>query len=148
MKFLFGPWQISSSEIRRVVARFNQLTMDEVSDMFQSAQIIAKQLEKVHNADSMTITIQDGEAAGQSVPHVHIHLIPRHKGDWMNNDDIYQEIDLKEAELGTVISKDSEHKPLKKIVPDSLRVARTFEEMGKEAESLRPLFRQYEDIWK
>lgn len=28
-----------------------------------------------------TIGINDGPAAGQTVPHVHIHLIPRYKGD-------------------------------------------------------------------
>ncbi|KAJ3275259.1 hypothetical protein HDV01_000986 [Terramyces sp. JEL0728] len=91
---------------------------------------------------------KDGEAAGQSVPHVHIHLIPRHKGDWMDNDEIYPEIDRKEAELGTAISKDSGQKPLKKIVPDALRAARSFEDMGKEADLLRPLFEQFEDIWR
>jgi diadenosine tetraphosphate (Ap4A) HIT family hydrolase len=28
-----------------------------------------------------TIGINDGRAAGQTVPHVHLHLIPRHYGD-------------------------------------------------------------------
>jgi diadenosine tetraphosphate (Ap4A) HIT family hydrolase len=31
--------------------------------------------------DSHTIGINDGEAAGQTVTHVPIHLIPRYKGD-------------------------------------------------------------------
>lgn len=39
------------------------------------------------------MVIQDGEHAGQSVPHVHVHLLPRHKGDFTNNDDIYGEIE-------------------------------------------------------
>lgn len=31
-----------------------------------------------------TIGINDGPVAGQTVPHVHIHLIPRHEGDVPN----------------------------------------------------------------
>ena len=31
--------------------------------------------------DSFNIGINDGAAAGQTVPHLHIHLIPRYKGD-------------------------------------------------------------------
>ena len=31
--------------------------------------------------DSFNIGINDGVAAGQTVPHLHIHLIPRYKGD-------------------------------------------------------------------
>ena len=31
--------------------------------------------------DSYNIGVNDGPAAGQTVPHVHMHLIPRFKGD-------------------------------------------------------------------
>lgn len=33
------------------------------------------------NPDGYNIGINDGPAAGQTVPHLHIHLIPRFKGD-------------------------------------------------------------------
>jgi diadenosine tetraphosphate (Ap4A) HIT family hydrolase len=36
------------------------------------------------NPDAYTIGINDGPAAGQSIPHVHIHLIPRFRGDREN----------------------------------------------------------------
>lgn len=36
---------------------------------------------------------QDGPQAGQSVPHVHIHCLPRRPGDFKRNDDIYDAID-------------------------------------------------------
>ena len=38
------------------------------------------------------ITYQDGPEAGQTVPHVHIHVIPRKKGDFEKNDEIYDAV--------------------------------------------------------
>lgn len=37
--------------------------------------------------------LQDGVHAGQSVPHVHIHVLPRRPGDFEKNDDVYDAID-------------------------------------------------------
>jgi diadenosine tetraphosphate (Ap4A) HIT family hydrolase len=37
-------------------------------------------------------TFQDGPQAGQTVAHVHIHVIPRKKGDFENNDEIYDAV--------------------------------------------------------
>jgi diadenosine tetraphosphate (Ap4A) HIT family hydrolase len=34
-----------------------------------------------HQPDGFNIGINDGVAAGQTVPHVHIHVIPRYYGD-------------------------------------------------------------------
>ncbi|KAI8892922.1 HIT-like domain-containing protein [Globomyces pollinis-pini] len=162
MKLLFGPHTIRASEIfftskysfglvnlkpvvpghvlvisRRVVDRVTNLTPDEVSDMFQSAQLISTEIEKFHKAESMTITVQDGPKAGQTVPHVHIHLIPRRTGDWLENDDIYPEIERKEKELG---------KELKRV--DADRVAREPNEMANEAAIYRKMFKQYDNIWE
>lgn len=36
--------------------------------------------------------MQDGPQAGQTVPHVHIHVLPRKQGDFENNDEIYNEV--------------------------------------------------------
>ena len=37
---------------------------------------------------------QDGEQAGQTIPHVHVHIIPRVAGDFLNNDQIYVEVTI------------------------------------------------------
>ena len=42
---------------------------------------------------AFNVAVQDGRAAGQSVPHVHVHILPRLAGDFENNDDIYQELE-------------------------------------------------------
>jgi diadenosine tetraphosphate (Ap4A) HIT family hydrolase len=36
---------------------------------------------RTHKPDGFNIGINEGPAAGQSVPHLHIHLIPRFLGD-------------------------------------------------------------------
>ena len=38
------------------------------------------------------LTIQDGPQAGQTVPHVHIHILPRKRGDFEKNDEIYDAV--------------------------------------------------------
>ena len=39
------------------------------------------QLDEEYQPDGYNIGINDGASAGQTVPHVHIHLIPRYVGD-------------------------------------------------------------------
>lgn len=45
---------------------------------------VRMQLSQRFHPDGFNIGINIGDAAGQTVPHVHIHLIPRYKGDVTN----------------------------------------------------------------
>lgn len=56
------------------------------------AQRVGAGVEEFHKASSLTLTIQDGPQAGQTVPHVHIHVLPRTAGDFLVNDQIYDKI--------------------------------------------------------
>ncbi|KAJ3199797.1 hypothetical protein HK099_003005, partial [Clydaea vesicula] len=124
--------------------RFSELDNEEVVDIFETVQKVSKVIEKEYNAESMTLTIQDGPSAGQTVPHFHVHIIPRRKGDFANNDDIYNAIDEKSKEALIELQK-------KKVkVDNENRKARTQDEMAKESEKLRlQYFKdcQFEDIW-
>ena len=42
---------------------------------------------------SYNVAVQDGKEAGQSVSHVHVHILPRIANDFVNNDDVYEELD-------------------------------------------------------
>eukprot|EP00976_Prorocentrum_cordatum_P070289 1179868-Prorocentrum_minimum.AAC.4 len=53
------------------------------------AQRVGSKLEPHFDAASLTFAIQDGAAAGQTVPHVHIHILPRKFGDFEKNDEVY-----------------------------------------------------------
>ena len=48
------------------------MSKEEVNDIWQSAKMIGIELQKHYNCTSLTFSMQDGPAAGQTVPHVHV----------------------------------------------------------------------------
>ena len=48
------------------------------------AKKIAAALKKTYNCDGINILQNNGEAAGQTVFHLHVHVIPRFNGDTIN----------------------------------------------------------------
>lgn len=74
---------------KRIIARMEEMTKDEIKELFSTATLISSKLEKFHNAKSSTVTVQDGPFAGQTVKHVHCHVMPRKPGDFEENDEIY-----------------------------------------------------------
>ncbi len=49
--------------------------------LFALATVVARSLKKVLQCDGLNIIQNNGEVAGQTVKHFHMHLIPRYKGD-------------------------------------------------------------------
>lgn len=47
--------------------KFTEMSNDEVKDLFLAVQKVQKANELVHNTNSSTIVIQDGQEAGQTV---------------------------------------------------------------------------------
>lgn len=74
---------------KRIIPRVEQMTVEETKDLFVASRRVAKVLDTHHDAQSTTITVQDGEFAGQTVRHVHFHVMPRKPGDFLHNDEIY-----------------------------------------------------------
>lgn len=54
---------------------------DEISYLFSAVKEITELLAEKLSPDGFTIGINHGAAAGQAVPHIHIHVIPRFKDD-------------------------------------------------------------------
>lgn len=52
----------------RVARRLEDLSPEEVADLFQTTVKVQKVVERVYNANSSTICVQDGQFAGQTVP--------------------------------------------------------------------------------
>ena len=133
---------------QRVVPRLSELTAPETSDLFLTVQRVGRMLERVYQASSLNIAIQDGVDAGQSVPHVHVHVIPRHYADLDNrggSDAIYDMMDGDEGDLGKQYkhrdySRDLKDRDQQKSFtgPDAeARKPRTEEDMTAEADQLR-----------
>ena len=69
---------------RRHVASFFDLTQEERQDMFNMVDEVKRILDDRFHPDGYNIGVNIGEAAGQSIFHVHLHLIPRYSGDVPN----------------------------------------------------------------
>ena len=66
---------------RRHVGSFFILTRDERDCLLELLDRAKADLDAELKPAAYNIGVNDGEAAGQTVPHVHIHLIPRFAGD-------------------------------------------------------------------
>ena len=66
---------------KRHVDSFFDLTDEERHAASDAIFTVKQQLDACHVPDGYNIGINVGEAAGQTVHHVHIHLIPRYKDD-------------------------------------------------------------------
>ncbi|XP_023056384.1 bis(5'-adenosyl)-triphosphatase isoform X2 [Piliocolobus tephrosceles] len=56
----------------------------------QVTQRVGTVVEKHFHGTSLTFSMQDGPEAGQTVKHVHVHVLPRKTGDFHRNDSIYE----------------------------------------------------------
>jgi diadenosine tetraphosphate (Ap4A) HIT family hydrolase len=60
------------------------MTADEYSDAFTLVRQAKDMLQKQFKPAGFNVGVNCGEAAGQSVLHAHIHIIPRYAGDVPN----------------------------------------------------------------
>uniref|UniRef100_A0A0N5A7V0 Nitrilase and fragile histidine triad fusion protein NitFhit n=1 Tax=Syphacia muris TaxID=451379 RepID=A0A0N5A7V0_9BILA len=82
------PGHVLVSPIR-MVHRLTDLTDCETADLFIVAKKIQAMLEKYYGTSSSSVAVQDGPHAGQTVPHVHVHILPRKEGDFGSNPDAF-----------------------------------------------------------
>jgi bis(5'-adenosyl)-triphosphatase len=149
--------------------RLTDMDAAEVLDLFASVQVIQRMLaayyfgetearaddtEEVHKG-SFNIAIQDGPEAGQTVPHLHVHVLPRIRGATAKNaltevDDLYEKMADEPGNVGghqwdAVLAAAHQTQfgdrpqPGGKFpkIEDSFREARTMAEMEAEAAAFR-----------
>ena len=94
------------------------------------------------------VALQDGRASGQTVPHVHFHVLPRRlQGDRFagsHNDEVYLQLEKQEGTLPHDLTSPSQDgsgspEPLR-MDADAAREPRTHEDMEREAKWLAGFF--------
>jgi histidine triad (HIT) family protein len=66
---------------RRCVAKYEELTLPEREALEGMRQKVVSALGRAFGAEGFNFAWNDGKMAGQSVPHFHLHVLPRKTGD-------------------------------------------------------------------
>lgn len=66
---------------KREVAKSEDLSFEEWCDILELKRIVCEKLKDVFQAEGFNFAWNEGELAGQSVAHFHLHILPRKTGD-------------------------------------------------------------------
>ena len=76
-----GHWLVIT---RRHVAEYFQATAEEKAAIWELVDQVKAIIDRDFGPDGYNVGVNIGRAAGQSIPHLHIHVIPRYAGDVEN----------------------------------------------------------------
>ncbi|KAJ6444449.1 Bis(5'-adenosyl)-triphosphatase [Purpureocillium lavendulum] len=138
--------------------RLTDLSPAETADLFTTVQLMQRVLARTYFKDqggvpssgSFTVAVQDGPDSGQTVPHLHVHVIPRTKGDLGDAmDEIYVKMAGEEGNVGGALW-DVAKRPVPgggmPRIEDVNRNVRTPEQMHEEADRYRATLQEmYEE---
>ncbi|KAH3679829.1 hypothetical protein WICPIJ_008491 [Wickerhamomyces pijperi] len=138
------PGHILIVPLRTDVLHLSDLTPIETVDYFNALQKIHKFIKHIYKAESLNIAIQDGPEAGQSVPHLHTHVIPRYADPNNIGDRVYRELEKQNFDDGLEGNYDwwERRKQFREgggfvVRPDGERVERSDEILKQEADWLK-----------
>lgn len=66
---------------KRHVKDYFELDKNEVDSLWEMVSRVKALIDLNHNPQGYNVGFNVGESAGQTIEHVHIHVIPRYKGD-------------------------------------------------------------------
>ena len=66
---------------KRHVALMQDLTQDERDSVLELSEKVKRALEKTFATSGFNVAYNEGEVAGQNIPHFHMHIVPRKEGD-------------------------------------------------------------------
>ncbi len=59
--------------------KVQNMTTEDNADLFETVRQVTSKIDNIAGAE--LLAIHNGEESGQEIPHVHVHIIPRRKGD-------------------------------------------------------------------
>jgi len=59
--------------------KVQNMTTEDNADLFETVRQVTSKIDNIVGAE--LLAIHNGEESGQEIPHVHVHIIPRRKGD-------------------------------------------------------------------
>ena len=77
---------------KRHVASIFALSVNEYLRCFELVRSVKDLLQAQHSPAAFNLAINDGPAAGQTVEHAHIHVVPRYAGDTLKPDNLLREL--------------------------------------------------------
>ena len=69
---------------KKHIESFFDLTDEEIIQMYDLTKKVKEIIQEKYNPDAYNIGLNNGKEAGQTIHHLHLHIIPRYKGDVKN----------------------------------------------------------------
>ncbi len=66
---------------KRHVASWFDASTEEQQELTLAIEVARREVMRTHNPDGFNVGINVGDVAGQTVSHLHVHVIPRYRGD-------------------------------------------------------------------
>ena len=66
---------------KRCISNFEDMTPDELNDVFNLMKKVKDALRKAFDCEGFNHAWNENKVAGQTVPHFHLHVVPRKQGD-------------------------------------------------------------------
>ena len=86
-------------------ANLYEIPEEVAADAMKLAKKLAAKMTEVLHCDGFNLVQNNGETAGQTVFHFHMHLIPRYKNDGNEDKICWNHLELSENELEEIYQK-------------------------------------------
>ena len=88
-----------SSDRKKEVPKLEDLSIEEATSLMQFLYKVARAVSKGLDDVDYNIALNNGVSAGQEVPHVHFHIIPRPEGEEVDFHKKYQYLTGEKEEI-------------------------------------------------
>jgi histidine triad (HIT) family protein len=83
--------------------RLEDMPEDLAGDVFSTAATLSPAIEEAVDASATTLAINNGEDAGQEVPHIHLHIVPQfEESDAKSVHLLFDGADLDDDEMASI----------------------------------------------